>query len=428
MLVVASAGVAAQAGEVLLLDWEGAIGPVSAEYLRDGLAEAADAGAELLVFRMDTPGGLDTAMREMIRDIMASPVPVAVYVAPEGARAASAGVFLITAAHVAAMAPATNVGAAHPVGVGGKLDETMAEKVANDAAAYLRSLAAQRGRNQEWSERVVHRSVSVAADSALALGVIDHVAADLDDLQEQCDGRVVTTAAGERTLQTAGAAVVVRDLSWRQEFLRRITDPNIAYIFMMLGVYGLFFELSRPGAIVPGVVGAICLLLALLAFQGLPVNYVGVLLILVGMVLLLLEIKITSFGTLAIGGTVSLLLGSLLLFENAGPLARLSLRVVLPVVIFTVVFFLAIVGMAMRAQRRRRVTGIDALVGEEAEVRVAEADGRSGTVAVFGELWRYAADVPLRRGDRVVVSGCDGRRVIVKPLSADVDTTTEGRT
>jgi len=353
----------------------------------------------------------------MVRNVLASEVPVAVYVWPAGARAASAGVFLLAAAHVAAMAPSTNAGAAHPVNMGGEMDEVMSGKVTNDAIAYLTGLAAGRERSTVWCEGVVRESVSVPADSALAVGMIDVVTTGVGELIAWCDGR--PPAGGGAEMRTAGAWIVERPLSWRQKLLRAITEPNIAYIFLMLGIYGLFFELSRPGAVLPGVVGALGLLLAVLAFQGLPVNYVGVLLLLLGVLLLLLEIKITSYGALAVGGTVSLLLGSLLLFENAGPVGALSLKLVLPVVVFTVLLFLGIVGMGLRAQRKPPATGPEALVGMVGTVIKAEGGddegAQQGVLEVFGEYWSFDADAPLRVGDRAVVTGYEEGRVRARP-------------
>jgi len=416
-LLASPRAVADDAPEVLLLTWRGAIGPIAAEYLAAGLEEAAERRADLLILALDTPGGLDTSMRDMVRNVLASEVPVAVYVWPAGARAASAGVFLLAAAHVAAMAPSTNAGAAHPVNMGGEMDEVMSGKVTNDAIAYLTGLAAGRERSTVWCEGVVRESVSVPADSALAVGMIDVVTTGVGELIAWCDGR--PPAGGGAEMRTAGAWIVERPLSWRQKLLRAITEPNIAYIFLMLGIYGIFFELSRPGAVLPGVVGALGLLLAVLAFQGLPVNYVGVLLLLLGVALLLLEIKITSYGALAVGGAVSLLLGSLLLFENAGPVGSLSLKLVLPVVVFTVLLFLGLVGLGLRAQRKPPATGPEALVGlvgTVIKIEGNEADGAlHGVVEVFGEYWSFDADAPLRVGDRAVVTGYEEGRVRARP-------------
>jgi membrane-bound serine protease (ClpP class) len=410
------------APKVHLLRIDGTIGPIVADYFVGEMAAAAEEGAVLVVLELDTPGGLDTSMRQMIRAIMPASVPVAVYVAPDGARAASAGVFILTAAHLAAMAPATNVGAAHPVNMGGQMDETMAEKVTNDAVAYLQGLARQRGRNVEWSERVVRESVSVTAEEALELGVIDLVATDLDDLLARADGRVVSIAGNERTLATEGAEIVRRHMDWRARFLQRITDPTVAYILLMLGFYGLFFELSNPGSLLPGIVGAICLLMAFLAFQSLPVNYVGVMLILLGLVLLLLEIKVTSYGALSVGGVAALLLGSLLMFDPGNPFGSLPLRVILPVVIFTVLLFLLLVGLGLAAQRRRHFSGLEALTGAEGEIVVAEGQRGSwhvGRMRIAGEYWECRSTSPLRAGGKVRVVARQERCLIVETIATD---------
>ncbi len=404
----------------------GAIGPIASRYLQAELKRAEQARAQLYVLELDTPGGLDGAMREMVQAILASAVPVAVYVCPSGARAASAGVFVLTAAGVAAMAPATNVGAAHPVSLGQGMDSTMTAKVTNDAVAYLRGLARLRGRNQEWCEKAVRASVSLPAEDALAQGIIDLVVPDLPRLLAACDGRRVKVGEREVALATAGADVQRRDLSGLASFLQHITDPTIAYLLLLLGFYGLFFELSNPHAILPGVVGALCLLLAFLAFQSLPVNYVGVLLILLGLVLLLLEVKVTSHGVLAVGGGLALLLGSMLLFEP-GPSrgGGLGLGVILPAVLVTVLFFLTCVGVGIAAQRRRHRTGLEAMVGEMGEVvRAGETPegGSSGRALVHGELWEFQAPVPLRRGDRVEVVACEGRVLRVVKVDATADT------
>ena len=403
---------------VVRLDLVGPVGPIAVEYLDDGIARAAETDAQLVVLVLDTPGGLDASMRDIVRAIFASRVPVAVYVAPDGARAASAGVFLLAAAHVAAMAPATNTGAAHPVNMGGQLDETMAEKVTNDAVAYLQSVAARRGRSGSWCERVVRSSASVPADTALALGMIDVVAADLDELIAWCDGRTFETPAGPVVADLGHAAVESMPMSARQKLLRQIVNPNVAYILMMIGVYGLFFELSRPGAILPGIVGGISLILAVVAFQALPVNTAGLLLILLGLVLLLLEIKVTSFGMLALGGVAALFLGSMLLFRGDSPLGQLSLRVVVPMVVVTAALLLGVAGLGLRAQMSPPRSGVAALVGAAAVVRRIDGDGESaasGVVEVSGELWSFAAGRELTVGDRVVVESVDGRTLNVRP-------------
>lgn len=411
----------AVSARVHVLRIDGTIGPIVANYLEQELEHAEQEGVTLVVLGLDTPGGLDTAMRQMVRAILSASVPVAVYVSPHGARAASAGVFLLTAAHVAAMAPATNVGAAHPVNMGGKMDEAMAEKVTNDAVAYLQSLAKERGRNVDWSEEVVRESVSITAAEALDLGVIDLVATDLEDLLAQCDGKVIACGETTREVSAAGARIVQRPMNWRGRFLQRITNPTIAYIFLMLGFYGLFFELSNPGSLLPGIVGAICLLLAFLAFQSLPVNYVGVMMILLGLIMLLLEIKVTSYGALTIGGVTALVLGSILMFDAASPFGGVPFQVILPAVIFTLVFFLVIVGLGLAAQRRRQFTGRRAMPGKQGEI--VKAEGRQGEayvgrVHVAGELWRYQASQQLQPGERVRVVGSHGQILLIEALDS----------
>jgi membrane-bound serine protease (ClpP class) len=310
----------ASKGYILHLTVKSTINPVISEYIEKGLQEAASAGATCVILQMDTPGGLDTAMRDIVQSILNSPVPVIVYVAPSGARAASAGVLITISAHVAAMAPGTNIGAAHPVGLGGgKMDETMLKKVENDAAAYAKSLAEQRGRNVEWAVSAVRESESVSAQKALELDIIDLVASSLPELIEKVEGREVETVWGKKTLALKDLPVEKSEMGWRYRLLDTLSNPNIAYILMMLGFYGLFFELSNPGVIFPGVFGAICLILAFFALQTLPVNYAGVLLILLAIILFIAEIKVISYGVLTLGGIVALLLGSLMLIESPDP-------------------------------------------------------------------------------------------------------------
>ena len=405
-------------GTVHLLEVDGAIGPITAEYLVSELdPEGAAASADMLVIRLDTPGGLDASMRRIVRAMLESGVPVVVHVAPDGARAASAGVFMLAAAHVSAMAPASNTGAAHPVDIGGKLDETMAEKVTNDAVAYLKSIADVRGRAGDWCEDMVRRSRSMTAEEALDAGLVDLLAADMDDLLAGIDGRLVTVDGRARILKTGTPRIVLRPMSWHRKLMDTLVDPNIAYIFLMLGVYGLFFELSRPGAVLPGVVGAISLMLAVLAFQQLPVNYVGVILILLGMLMLLLEVKITSYGALSIGGATALFLGSILLIDDTGGVGRISLKLILPLIAATVLGFLLIVGMGLRALGRPVASGIEALVGVPGRVSDLFDDAGDGLVRghidIAGELWLFRGREDLAIGDKVIVQDTDGLELIV---------------
>ncbi|MDA1001724.1 MAG: nodulation protein NfeD, partial [bacterium] len=376
-------------GPVMLLEVEDAVSPGSANYIKDGIAEARKRGAQLVLIRLDTPGGLVTSTRDIVKEIFASPVPVAVYVAPGGARAASAGTFVTMAAHIAAMAPGTNIGAASPVAGGGEqIKGDMRKKAMNDVAAFARSVASRTGRNAEWAESAVREAISVDEAEALRLKVIDLVAADVAALLLAVDGRKVKLASGrEVILSTRGAEVVPFVPSWRQQILSLLSNPNIAYMLMLLGMYGLFFELSNPGAIFPGVIGGISILLAFFALKILPVNFVGLLLILLAVILFLLEIKVPSYGGLTIGGVVAMTLGSIMLFDSPEPYLRLSLKVIIPAVIGTALFFVLIVGLGVRAQAKKPVSGREGMVDQIGVVREAGKDGKYSKVFVRGEIW-----------------------------------------
>ena len=399
--------------EVMVITINGVINPVSAEFIGKSIKKAAEKRIEALVIELDTPGGLDTSMRNIVKDIVGSEVPVVVYVSPSGSRAASAGVFITLAAHIAAMAPGTNIGAAHPVSLGGKIDKTMAAKVTNDAAAYIRSLAESRGRNAEWAEDAVRKSVSVTESEALKLHIIDLVAPDLKSLLADIDGRKVRTAFGERILHTKNAIVIREEPGFRNKILNLISDPNIAYILMLLGFYGLFFELTNPGSLFPGVIGGICLILAFYAFQTLPVNYAGLLLIILAIILFILELKIVSHGILTIGGIIAMVIGSLMLFESSGPFMKLSLAIVLPAVITTTLFFTLIIGLAFKAHKRKPVTGHEGLIGT---MGIADTDieKEGGTVLLHGERWSAYSDEPVAKGERITVEMVSGLKVKVK--------------
>jgi membrane-bound serine protease (ClpP class) len=431
---------------VVLLTLEGAVSPATADYAVRGIRKAADDGAGLVVLRMDTPGGLDTSMRQVIKEILAAPLPVAVFVGPSGARAASAGTYILYASHIAAMAPGTNLGAATPVQIGmpgtepdkkpedkpkeenkkgksGKAQEeekpdastqsTLSRKQIHDAAAYIRSLAQLRGRNAEWGERAVREAVSLSAQEAKRIDVIDIVADDVNDLLKQLDGRKVTVQGVERTLQTQGAAVTAIEPDWRTELLAIITNPSIALILMMLGIYGLIFEFTNPGFVLPGVVGAICLLLALFAFQLLPINYAGLGLILLGLAFIVAEAFLPSFGALGIGGTVALIIGSVILIEPGAPGYGVSLPFIVALGLTSALIVFSIVAMALKARRRSVVSGAEHIVG--ASGVVLDDMQTQGWARVQGESWRIVSSAPLVRGQKVRVTRIDGLTLNVEP-------------
>lgn len=399
--------------DVIVIKSAGTVNPAMSGFISMHIDEAAKEKAELLVIELDTPGGLDTSMRSIIQKMIASEVPVAVYVSPSGARAASAGVFITIAAHIAAMSPGTNIGAAHPVTMGGKMDDTMAAKAENDSAAYIKSLAEKRGRNAEWAEKAVRKSVSITEKEALEMKIIDLIAPDIKTLLEKIDGKVVETSLGKRTLKTAGAVIKYKEMHLRYKILDFLSDPNVAYMLMMLGFYGIFFELTNPGAIFPGVIGAISLIIAFYSFQTLPVNYAGILLIVVGIVLFILEIKITSFGLLTIGGLLSMFIGSMMLFESPLPFFKVSMKVILPSVILTAVFFSLTVWLALKAYKRKPVTGAEGLIGLEGYAKTAV--DKEGMVFVHGELWRAWSDEPIQPGEKIIVEKMEHLKLKVRP-------------
>jgi len=399
--------------EVLVITVNGVINPVTAEYITKGIKKASKNKSEALVIELDTPGGLDTSMRNIVKDIIGSDIPVIVFVAPSGARAASAGVFITLAAHIAVMAPGTNIGAAHPVSLGEKMDKTMAEKVTNDAAAYIKSIAEKRGRNIRWAENAVRKSISATETEALKERIIDLIEKDINSLLNDIDGRKVQTASGEKVLRTRDATVNREEMSLRLKLLALISDPNVAYILMLLGFYGLFFELTNPGAIFPGVIGGICLILAFYSFQTLPVNYAGLLLIILAIILFILEVKIVSHGVLTIGGIISMIIGSLMLFESPGPFIKLSIYIILPAAIATALFFTLTISLALKAHRRRPITGTEGLIGEEG-IAGSEITMDGGTALIHGEIWQAYADETINKGDKVVVESMKGLKIKVR--------------
>jgi len=400
-----------RAGQVDVITVEGAITPVTAKIVADAIRRAERFDAEALVIKMDTPGGLMEATWKIDKAILASKVPVVVFITPSGGRAASAGVYISYAAHFVAMAPSTHIGAAHPVTMGGQdSSKAMMEKITNDAVAHIKGLAEKRGRNVTWAEASVRKSVSITEKEALNLRVIDFIASDLDDLLAKLDGQKTKVATGEAILNTKGASIVPFDMSWRYRLLDKISDPNIAYILMILGIYGLFFELSNPGAVFPGVVGGICILLAFFAFQVLSINAAGLGLIFLALVFFIVEVKVNSHGLLAIGGIVSMFLGSIMLFNS--PTVKVSLSIIVTAVLVTAAFFVFALGLAFRAHQRKPVTGRRGLLGEIGEALTAIDPG--GKVSVHGEIWKAVSAEKIKKGDKVEVIGVEGMTLRVR--------------
>jgi len=437
-----------ESAQIHVLTVEGAIGPASRDYVLRGIEAAEANGAELLVLRLDTPGGLDASMRDMIKKILNAEVPVATWVGPPGARAASAGTYMLYASHIAAMAPSTNLGAATPVQIGGAGGDSPADrarealegddgaddaengedeatapgpadatsrKVVEDAVAYIRGLAERHGRNADWAERAVRESVSLSASEALDLNVIDFIADDIPSLLEAVHGRELQVAGRMLTLETRNAVISEREPDWRNRFLSVLTNPTVAYLLMMIGIYGLILEGYNPGALVPGVIGGICLLLALYAFQILPVNYAGLALMLLGFALIAVELFVPSLGILGIGGVIAVVIGSIILMDSEVPGMGVNTGLIAAMGLASALVFLAIVYLAAKTFRRPRVSGREALIGHHAEAISRFSDGH-GRVHLEGEDWSAASEFPIEPGQVVEIEAVDGLVLKVKPL------------
>ncbi len=423
-------GSAASYADAWLVEVDGAVGPATADHMVRGLAQAQEAGAELVVLRIDTPGGLDSAMRDMIKAVLASPIPVLGYVAPSGAHAASAGTYLLYATHIAAMAPGTNLGAATPVQIGGPdlgslpssgeddpaaaaTPSAMEKKIVNDAVAYIQSLAQLRGRNAEWAELAVREGASLSAEDALEAGVIDLLVESVDELLQRADGREVVVDGQAQLINSADLTLYHHPVDWRSEFLAVITDPNVAYILMLVGIYGLIIEFYNPGIGLPGVLGAMCLLLALYAFQVLPVSYAGLALILLGIGLMTAEAFAPSFGILGLGGLAAFVLGSVMLMDTQLPAYRIALPLIAAFAVFSAALCSIALGLILKARRQATVTGVEHLLGQAAVVERITPEGT--WVRLDGELWHAESEQSLAEHEEVTVDALDGLVLRVSP-------------
>lgn len=410
------------AQKVISITVDGSINPASAAFIRNAIEKAKDEKAECLVINLNTPGGLLKSTRIIVSSILESSVPVIVYVSPRGAHAGSAGVFITMAAHIAAMAPSTNIGAAHPVNMQGSIDSTMNEKATNDAAAFIRAIAGKRNRNLEWAQEAVTKSVSITETEALEKRVVDLIAADENDLLKQANGKTVELNAGNKTLQTSNVNVENVEMNFIEQLLDKISDPNIAYILMMLGIYGILFELYSPGAILPGVIGGICLILALYSMHALSLNYAGLALIVFGIILFILEMNITSYGILGIGGAIALAMGSMMLIriESALEIIRISWTVILSATVATALFIFFLVAMVIKGQKIRPVTGKEGIIGEVGESLATL--NPSGLVSVHGEIWNaISVSGMISQGQKVRVTAIEDLKLFVEAINSDAE-------
>jgi membrane-bound serine protease (ClpP class) len=414
LIAIGIGGYAQEKTPILMIEVDGIINPATAKFITNSIDEAIQQNVQCLIIELDTPGGLMESMRLIVKKMLTSTVPIIVYVAPRGARAASAGVFITMAANIAVMAPSTHIGAAHPVSLGeGKENKTMSEKIINDTVSYIKTIAKSRGKNVDWAEKAVTKSVSITEEEAVKLNVVDFISPDVQDLLAKIDGKIIKLEGGiTRTLHTKGVQPRSVQMNWRYRLLDIISNPTIAYIFLMLGIYGVFFELSNPGAILPGVVGGIFLILAFYSLQMLPVNFAGLALILFAVILFIAEIKVMSHGLLAIGGVISLFLGSLMLIESPADYMRISLSVIIPAVLVSAAFFVFAVTMAVRARLKKPTTGTEGLLGEIGVVAASLTP--EGKISVHGEFWNAVSDRPVEKGEKVKVIGIENLVLKVK--------------
>jgi len=401
------------AGDIHIIKIQSPIQPPVAGFISESITKAEQLKSDALVIMLDTPGGLDTSMRDIVKAIMESEIPVVVYVHPSGARAASAGSIILLASHIAAMTPGTNVGAAHPVSIGkDKVDKEMMDKVVKDAEAYVRSIAAKRERNIEWAAKAVLESASIPAKDALEKNVIDVIADNVDELLQKIDGKTVETKKGKVLLKLKGKNKVEMDMPFKYKFLSYLSDPNVAYILMMIGVYGILFEIYSPGAIFPGVAGGISIILALYAFQTIPITFAGVFLILLGIVFFILELKIISHGVLGIAGIISIIIGSVMLIDLPRSIFAISWKSIVAVAILSGIFFFGVLSYAIKAQLTKVKTGKEGLIGETGTAVTDVFE--DGKVFLHGELWHAKSDEPIDKGERVIVTGVDGLLLLIK--------------
>jgi len=416
-LILLSFPLYSQTTNVTVITLDGAINPATADYIRYGIEQAKKNDSQCLILRLNTPGGLLESTREIVSSILQSPVPVVVYVAPPGARAASAGVFITLSAHIAAMAPGTNIGAAHPVSLEGQMDSTMTEKVTNDAAAFIRSISQKRNRNIQWAEEAVRKSISITETEALNQNVIDLISPNLISLLDSLDSKQIQSAQGTVVLKTKDARLLYLDMSFQENLLSILSDPNIAYILFMLGIFGLLFELYNPGLIFPGVVGVICMVLSFYTMSTLPINYAGLILIIFAIILFVLEIKIVSHGILAAGGVVSLITGSLMLINNQSTLEVVSISwgVIALVTVLTLLFFFFAISLGIKAQLRKPVTGPQGLINEIGEA-ITDVDS-SGLVKVHGETWKaQSLEGNISAGSKIVITAITNLKLTIRKI------------